>query len=107
MKYAEAAIRRWADAHGSAGCRIKEVALEAEGKIADRVDKLWKSLLNSIDDIRSADFIMVACHSQGVPVAIMLVAKLIEFGVVSSSRIGICAMGKLRYFQNLQTQIFD
>jgi len=102
MKHAEAAIRRWADAHGSTGCKISEVALEAEGKIAERVDKLWKSLLNSIDDIRSADFIMVACHSQGVPVGVMLVAKLIEFGVVSSSRIGICAMGKPRYLQNLQ-----
>ena len=35
---------------------------------------------------------MVACHSQGVPVAIMLVAKLIAFGCLNASRVGICAM---------------
>lgn len=53
---------------------------------------LWKLLLNWIDNIRQADFVMVACHSQGVPVAIMLIAKLIEFGCVQDARIGVCAM---------------
>lgn len=93
--HAAAAIRRWADAHGSIDCDIENVSLESEGKIADRVDNLWKLLLNWIDHVRKADFILVACHSQGVPVAVMLVAKLIEFGVVSSGKIGICAMGEL------------
>jgi hypothetical protein len=92
--HAAAAIRRWGDLNGCVDCEIEKVALEGEGKIADRVDNLWKLLLNWIDHIRKADFVMVACHSQGVPVAVMLVAKLIEFGVVSSTRIAICAMGK-------------
>lgn len=35
---------------------------------------------------------MIACHSQGVPVAMMLVAKLIAFGCVNSAKIGVCAM---------------
>jgi hypothetical protein len=93
--HAAAAIRRWGDAHGSVDCEIEKVALEGEGKIAERVDNLWKLLLNWIDHVRKADFIMIACHSQGVPVALMLVAKLIEFGVVSTGKIGVCAMGKL------------
>jgi hypothetical protein len=92
--HAAAAIRRWGDEHGCVDCEIEKVALEGEGKIAERVDNLWKLLLNWIDHVRKADFIMVACHSQGVPVALMLVAKLIEFGVVSTGRIGVCAMGK-------------
>ena len=91
--HAAAAIRRWGDQHGCVDCEIEKVALEGEGKIAERVDNLWKLLLNWIDHVRKADFILVACHSQGVPVAVMLVAKLIEFGVVSIGRIGICAMG--------------
>ena len=90
--HASEAIRRWTDAHGSVDCDIEKVALEGEGKIAERVDNLWKLLLNWIDHVRKADFILVACHSQGVPVAIMLMAKLIEFGVVSAGRIGVCAM---------------
>jgi hypothetical protein len=92
--YAAAAIRRWGDQHGCVDCEIEKVALEGEGKIAERVDNLWKLLLNWIDHIRKADFIMIACHSHGVPVALMLVAKLVEFGVVSTTRIAVCAMGK-------------
>lgn len=88
------AIRRWAEAHGCGNCEIEKIALEGEGKIADRVDNLWKLLLNWIDHIRRADLILVACHSQGVPVGIMLVAKLIDLGIITTARIGICAMGE-------------
>lgn len=85
------AIRKWTADHGYS-CDIEKIALEGEGRIAERVDLLWKLLLNWMEEIRKADFIMVACHSQGVPVAIMLLAKLIAFGCVSASRVGICAM---------------
>lgn len=95
--HAADAIRRWTDKNGSVDCEIEKVALEGEGKIAERVDNLWKLLLNWIEHIRKADFIMVACHSQGVPVAMMLVAKLIEFGVVTQGKIGVCAMGKVSF----------
>lgn len=88
------AIRRWTEAHGCGDCEIEKIALEGEGKIADRVDNLWKLLLNWIDHIRRADVILVACHSQGVPVGIMLVAKLIDLGIITTARIGICAMGE-------------
>ncbi|KAJ8069214.1 hypothetical protein OCU04_002880 [Sclerotinia nivalis] len=90
--HAAAAIRRWTDANGSPDCEIEKVALDGEGKIFERVDKLWELLSNWTDRLRQADFIMVAAHSQGVPVALMLVAKLIEEGIVSSARIGVCAM---------------
>ncbi|KAJ2905782.1 hypothetical protein MKZ38_004459 [Zalerion maritima] len=86
------AIRRWAENNGCGDLEIGTVALEGEGKIADRVDNLWRLLLNWIDHIRNADFIMVSCHSQGVPVSVMLVAKLIDLGIVTASKIGICAM---------------
>ncbi|KAF4626996.1 hypothetical protein G7Y89_g11156 [Cudoniella acicularis] len=104
-----AAIRRWADSHGCADCEIEKVALEGEGKIGDRVDNLWKLLLNWIDHVRKADFILVSCHSQGVPVAIMLVAKLIEFGVVASGKIGVCAMAgvSLGPFPDYKSRLFS
>ncbi|KAB5570110.1 hypothetical protein GE09DRAFT_1283273 [Coniochaeta sp. 2T2.1] len=90
--HAADAIRRWADRNGCEDCEIEKVALEGEGKIGERVENLWKLLLNWIDQIRSADLIILACHSQGVPVSLMLLAKLIELGVVTSSRVGVCAM---------------
>ena len=87
------AINNWTQAQGYS-CEVKTAALEGEGKIAERVELLWKLLLNWIDEIRKADVIMFACHSQGVPVAMMLVAKLIDFGCLNpiSVRLGICAM---------------
>ena len=94
IKFAESAagaIQKWTLDHGYS-CEVEKVALEGEGKIEERIDLLWKLLLNWLDSIRKADFILVACHSQGVPVAMMLVAKLIAFGCVNSARIGVCAM---------------
>ncbi|KAL5364148.1 hypothetical protein BJX96DRAFT_129423 [Aspergillus floccosus] len=85
------AIRKWTEDHGYQ-CEIEKIALEGEGRIAERVDLLWKLLLNWMEKIRKADFILVACHSQGVPVAIMLVAKLIAFGCLNATRVGVCAM---------------
>lgn len=94
IKFADMAaksIRKWTNSRGY-DCEVKTAALEGEGKIAERVELLWKLLLNWIDEIRKSDFVMVACHSQGVPVAVMLVAKLIQFGCVNAARVGICAM---------------
>ncbi|CZR57374.1 related to Rotein of unknown function [Phialocephala subalpina] len=107
--HAADAIRRWTDKNGSVDCEIEKVALEGEGKIAERVDNLWKLLLNWIEHVRKADFIMVACHSQGVPVALMLVAKLIEFGVVTQGRIGVCAMAgvSLGPFPDYKSRLFS
>lgn len=86
------AIRRWADAHGCADCDIEKVALEGEGRIGERVDNLWKLMLNWIDHIRRADLIVVASHSQGVPVSVMLLEKLIDLGLITDAKIGVCAM---------------
>ncbi|KAI1824395.1 hypothetical protein F4861DRAFT_506074 [Xylaria intraflava] len=86
------AIRRWTESNGSGDCEIEKVALVGEGKIADRVDNLWKLLLSWIEHIKNADLIMLACHSQGVPVSIMLLAQLIDLGVITNSRVGLCAM---------------
>ena len=86
------AIRRWADQHGSPDCCIEKVALEGEGKINERVDNLWKLMLNWIEQLRHADLILIACHSQGVPVSIMLLEKLIDLGIITDAKIGVCAM---------------
>lgn len=112
------AIKKWTVLHGQT-CTIEKAALEGEGMIADRVDTLWKLLLNWIDSIRKADFVLLACHSQGVPVAVSLVARLINFGCVSSARIGICAMAGInlgpflsyqpqsRFFGGAASELYD
>ncbi|RDA87296.1 hypothetical protein CP532_1325 [Ophiocordyceps camponoti-leonardi (nom. inval.)] len=86
-------LRRWADSHGCADCQVQTIALEGEGRIGDRVDNLWRLLLNWMDALRKADCVLIAAHSQGVPVAVMLLQRLVDFGILDSqARIGICAM---------------
>jgi hypothetical protein len=96
------AIRRWANKNDCGDCEIEKVALEGEGKIADRVDNLWKLLLNWIEHIRGAELIILACHSQGVPVAIMLLEKLIDLGIITNAKIGVCAMGEFLDNNNIR-----
>jgi len=89
--HAAASIKRWAEANGIE-IEVEKVALEGEGKVADRVEMLWGLIQNWIGHIRNADFIMVAAHSQGVIVGIQLLAKLVEEGCVDNARIGFTAM---------------
>ena len=117
---AASSIEQWCQDHQPdvQGVDIEKVALEGEGYIADRVSILWKLLLNWLSHLRQADVILVACHSQGVPVAIMLVAKLIQLGCLASHvRLGICAMAginigpfaeyKSRLFGGTALELFD
>lgn len=85
-------IQRWADSHGCGDCVISKVALEGEGRIETRVANLWNLLQNWMDHIRDADLVVVACHSQGVPVSVMLLEKLVESGAISRAKVGVCAM---------------
>lgn len=113
---AAASINEWTESRGYT-CEVEKVALEGEGFIADRVTMLWKLLLNWVDHIKEADFILVACHSQGVPVAIQLIAKLVQFGLLNNPRIGICAMAgvnlgpfaeyKPRFFAGSASELFE
>jgi hypothetical protein len=118
--YAAAAIKQWCQEHQPdvKDVRIEKVALEGEGNISERVTTLWKLLLNWLSHLRQADFILVAAHSQGVPVATMLVAKLLQLGALAPNvRIGICAMAginlgpfieyKSRLFGNTALELFD
>jgi hypothetical protein len=105
---AATAIKAWSEEHGFE-CEIEKVALEGEGLISDRVDTLWRLLLNWMDHIRSTDLILIACHSQGVPVSVMLVERLINFKCIApGTKIGICAMAgvNLGPFPEYKTQLF-
>ena len=93
--YAAASVKMWCQENQPdvKDVDIEKVALEGEGFIADRVTTLWKLLLNWMGQLRQADFILFACHSQGVPVTFMLLAKLIQLGCLSPNvKIGLCAM---------------
>ncbi|EPS39207.1 hypothetical protein H072_7000 [Dactylellina haptotyla CBS 200.50] len=86
-----AAIQRWADQH-KLSVDIEKIPLEYEGRVSDRVEALWKLLEKKLDVIQTADFILVCCHSQGTPVGVHLIARMIEYGLVDKTKIGIIGM---------------
>ncbi|AOA64285.1 hypothetical protein PP7435_CHR3-0056 [Komagataella phaffii CBS 7435] len=89
---AEKAVRAWAKKH-NADISIQKIALEKEGNVISRVEYFLSEMKNWTEEIRKADFIFFAAHSQGTPVSIILLAQLLSEGIMDDKRtIGILAM---------------
>ncbi|ODQ80603.1 hypothetical protein BABINDRAFT_160859 [Babjeviella inositovora NRRL Y-12698] len=86
------ALQVWAKQQGIV-MDIQSIALEGEGRILERAENLHKLLDNWIQLIRSCDFLFFCSHSQGVPVAIHILARLLEAGDLESvAKIGMINM---------------
>lgn len=57
---------------------FQTIALEGEGKIGERVDKLLHLLENWQCLLDESDFLYVVLHAQGAPVAVQMLAKLLS-----------------------------
>lgn len=114
MSEAENTIRQWVNENRShfgnnSKLLVSKIALEKEGKVFDRVNYFYDVL--SRYDLNQYDFIYVAAHSQGTPVSIILMAKLIEMGLISElhrKRLGILAMAGISIgpFYGVNKKIF-
>ena len=58
--YGASSIKAWCEANQPEikDVEIERVALEGEGLVSDRVDTLWKLMLNWLSHLRQADFIL-------------------------------------------------
>ncbi|KAI8579067.1 hypothetical protein K450DRAFT_243700 [Umbelopsis ramanniana AG] len=68
---------------------ITSIPLEGEGKVEDRVQRLYDALVGNsswLDAISSADVIFWATHSQGTPVSSLLLARLLHEGHIHMGR---------------------
>ncbi|KAF9108520.1 hypothetical protein BGX29_010990 [Mortierella sp. GBA35] len=83
------------------------IPLEGEGKVLNRVDILYKNLVKNEqwkNALHEADLVLVATHSQGTPTSTLLVARLIEEGMLRIAkddprmqRVGILAMAGISH----------
>ncbi|KAI8075030.1 hypothetical protein BC940DRAFT_230143 [Gongronella butleri] len=78
------------------------VPLEGEGKVEDRVDILYTNLINNsewLEAVSSADIILWATHSQGTPVSVRLLHRLLERGHIHTHRqsVGLLAMAGIAH----------
>ncbi|KAJ3408851.1 hypothetical protein HDV05_004742 [Chytridiales sp. JEL 0842] len=75
---------------------ITKIPLKWEGKVEARVEMLYRQLTKSPHDwltkLKEADLILVAAHSQGTPVSVMLFARLISEGLVDLERQKACIL---------------
>ncbi|KAJ3065422.1 hypothetical protein HDU98_011209 [Podochytrium sp. JEL0797] len=75
---------------------IDSIVLEAHGKVEDRVDKLYALIMKPetgfAKALKGADVIMVAAHSQGSPVSVILFARLVREGFIDLSRQKVCIL---------------
>ncbi|SMN17804.1 similar to Saccharomyces cerevisiae YML020W Putative protein of unknown function [Maudiozyma saulgeensis] len=62
---------------------ISKISLEKEGEIFDRVDFFFDVMRRYSKEINNSDFIYFVSHSQGCPVTIILLARLIETGIIN------------------------
>ncbi|GAC99108.1 putative protein of unknown function [Pseudozyma hubeiensis SY62] len=74
---------------------ITAISLQGDGKVADRVDRLFSELIsrpNWVNDLKTADAIFLSAHSQGAIVATQLLARLIEQRHVRAESTRICLL---------------
>ncbi|PWZ00261.1 hypothetical protein BCV70DRAFT_200417 [Testicularia cyperi] len=74
---------------------ITVISLQGDGKVADRVDRLFAELISRphwVKDLREADALFLSAHSQGAVVATQLLARLIEQRHVAAERTRICLL---------------
>ncbi|CAL9737797.1 hypothetical protein MOSE0_M08460 [Monosporozyma servazzii] len=62
---------------------ISKIALEKEGEILERVDFFYEVMKKWSEEFKKADFIYFVTHSQGCPVTIILLGKLMETGIIN------------------------
>ncbi|KAK4701744.1 hypothetical protein P7C70_g4482, partial [Phenoliferia sp. Uapishka_3] len=89
------AVQSYLEDHDSTSFNIQAIALEGEGQVEDRVDKLFDQLIAReawVEALRKADVVFLATHSQGSVVSAHLLARMIEKGLAAGPRTHLLAM---------------
>lgn len=72
---------------------IINIPLQWEGKVMERVDKLFDYLMSDWKQtIESADVILWVTHSQGTPVSAILLKKLIQTSIIHVDKQPVCML---------------
>lgn len=85
IQEAEVMVRKYFD--DSSNIEIDKIALEREGHIFDRVRYFYEVLEAYKKELNDYQFIYFVAHSQGCPVTIILLAKLIARGILNINTI--------------------
>lgn len=78
---------------------ISQIPLTGEGIVENRVDHLYEQLEKRMDEVRNADIVLVSAHSQGTPVSVFLLNRLLESKNIDPKRqtVGMIAMAGIHH----------
>ncbi|GAA6034398.1 hypothetical protein JCM8097_002706 [Rhodosporidiobolus ruineniae] len=89
------AVQSYLEHHETSSFNIQAIALEGQGEVQDRVDKLYNQLLGRDEwrqAVTRADAVFVATHSQGSVVSTQLLARMLDQGLVHGTQTHLLAM---------------
>jgi hypothetical protein len=93
---------------------ISVIPLEGEGRVMDRLDLLYEKLIDPsqswLSSVVDADLVVFSAHSQGSPVASLLMERLIQRGLINpqKQKTGILAMAGISHgpYPYLKSNLF-
>jgi glutamyl-tRNA reductase len=84
------AVQSYLESNDVGSFNIQAIALEGQGEVEDRVNKLYNQLVGRdswIQAIARADVVFVATHSQGTVVSTQLLARLLDQGLIVGEKV--------------------
>jgi hypothetical protein len=78
---------------------ISQIPLSGEGIVKNRVEALYEQLEKRMDEVRNADIVLFSAHSQGTPVSVFLLNRLLENKEIDTERqtVGMLAMAGIHH----------
>ncbi|GAA5828378.1 hypothetical protein JCM11251_006220 [Rhodosporidiobolus azoricus] len=89
------AVQTYLEAHDISSFNIQAIALEGQGTVEERVNKLYNQLVSRdewVQAITMADAVFVATHSQGCVVSSQLLARMLDQGLIVGTQTHLLAM---------------
>ncbi|GAA5911159.1 hypothetical protein JCM6882_006593 [Rhodosporidiobolus microsporus] len=89
------AVQNYLESHDISSFNIQAIALEGQGTVEERVNKLYNQLVARDEWVRAitmADAVFVATHSQGCVVSTQLLARMLDQGLIVGTQTHLLAM---------------
>ncbi|GAA5852670.1 hypothetical protein JCM8547_002584 [Rhodosporidiobolus lusitaniae] len=89
------AVQSYLESHDVGSFNIQAIALEGQGTVEGRVNKLYNQLVGRdewVQALTRADAVFIATHSQGSVVSTQLVARMLDQGLIVGTQTHLLAM---------------
>ncbi|GAA5876403.1 hypothetical protein JCM16303_003519 [Sporobolomyces ruberrimus] len=89
------AVQAYLESSGVSSFNIQAIALEGQGQVEDRVNKLYSQMSEReewVQALKKADVVFLATHSQGTVVSTQLLARMLDQNLITGTQTHLLAM---------------